>query len=236
VQTSEQPDLKKQDHRWVRSFLEMNAAERGAAKNTLEAYQRDLNDYLDYLTGKNRSLADVTTSDVRAYLIDLDLRGFQASTAARRLSAVKQLHRFLYSEAIRGDDPTTVLAGPKRGRPLPKILTVAEVDHLLKTAAEGATDAERPFKERLMAARMTALLELLYATGLRVSELVTLPANAISPSTQMMVVRGKGNKERLVPLTGGLFSKRLKSMIRRLGYFPLNPHQGICHDKFSVVI
>jgi integrase/recombinase XerD len=191
----------KREFRLIESFLEMNAAERGAAKNTLEAYQRDLNDYQHFLASQGKGLVDAQTADVRAYMIELDERGLQSSTAARRLSALKQLHRFLYAEAIRSDDPTTVLAGPKRGRPLPKVLTIAEVDRLLAAASEGATDAKRPFKERLMVARMAALLELLYATGLRVSELMTLPANAIGPNTQMMVVRGKGNKERLVPLT-----------------------------------
>jgi integrase/recombinase XerD len=191
----------KRDLRLIQSFLEMNAAERGAAKNTLEAYKRDLTDYQEFLAARTKSLETVETADVRAYMVDLDTRGFVASTAARRLSALKQLHRFLYAEAIRSDDPTTILAGPKRGRPLPNVLTISEVDKLLSTASEGATDAKRPFKERMMAARMAALLELLYATGLRVSELVTLPMNAINAQTEMMTVRGKGNKERLVPLT-----------------------------------
>jgi integrase/recombinase XerD len=191
----------KRDLRLIQSFLEMNAAERGAAKNTLEAYKRDLTDYQEFLAARAKSLETVETADVRAYMVDLDTRSFVASTAARRLSALKQLHRFLYAEAIRSDDPTTILAGPKRGRPLPNVLTIAEVDKLLATASEGATDAKRPFKERMMAARMAALLELLYATGLRVSELVTLPMNAIHAQTEMMAVRGKGNKERLVPLT-----------------------------------
>jgi integrase/recombinase XerD len=189
------------NHRIVDSFLEMIAAERGAARNTLEAYQRDLADYQQFLGACGTSFLEAQSKDVRAYLIDLETRGFQASSAARRLSALKQLHRFLYAESIRTDDPTTVLSGPKRGRPLPKVLSIADVDLLLATASEGISNAERPFKERLMAARMAALLELLYATGMRVSELVCLPANAISAQTQMMVIRGKGNKERLVPLT-----------------------------------
>jgi integrase/recombinase XerD len=185
----------------IQAFLEMIAAERGAAPNTLEAYQHDLEDYQQFLMGLDRSIETAETADVRAYLTDLVSRGFQASSAARHLSAVRQLHRFLYAEAVRSDDPTTIIKGPKRGRPLPKVLSIAEVDILLKTASEGSTDTARPFRERLMAARMTALLELLYATGLRVSELVSLSANAVTPKTQMMVVRGKGNKERLVPLT-----------------------------------
>jgi integrase/recombinase XerD len=189
------------DGRLAASFLEMIAAERGAAKNTLEAYSRDLQDYRGFLAGRGRNFEDAGTADVRAYLADLEARGFQAASAARRLSALRQLHKFLYAEGHRSDDPTTVIGGPRRGRPLPKVLSVAEVDKLLATAAEGVADEARPFHERLMTARMTALLELLYATGLRVSELVSLPANAIRPNTLMLVIKGKGGKERLVPLT-----------------------------------
>jgi integrase/recombinase XerD len=189
------------DGRLVEAFLEMIAAERGAAKNTLEAYSRDLVDYRAFLTGRRRSLADAVTDDVRAYLADLAGRGFQASSAARHLSALRQLHRFLYAEGYRGDDPTTVISGPKQGRGLPKILSIADVDRLLSTAAEGVSDESRPFRDRLASARMSALLELLYATGLRVSELMTLPATAIRANTLMLVIKGKGGKERLVPLT-----------------------------------
>jgi integrase/recombinase XerD len=185
----------------IESFLEMIAAERGAARNTLDAYQRDLADYRAFLAGRQSGPAMAGTADVRAYLADLDARGFQPASAARRLSAVRQFHRFLYAEGHRGDDPTAVIAGPKRGRPLPKVLSIAEVDRLLSAAGEGAEDAERPFAARLAAQRMAALLELLYATGLRVSELVALPAQAIRPQTLMLSVKGKGGKERLVPLT-----------------------------------
>jgi integrase/recombinase XerD len=189
------------DGRLVSAFLEMIAAERGAAKNTLEAYSRDLADYRDFLGGRGRNLTDAVTDDVRAYLADLADRGFQASSAARRLSALRQLHKFLYSEGFRGDDPTTVISGPKQGRGLPKVLSIADVDRLLSTAAEGMAAGKRPFRDRLASARMSALLELLYATGLRVSELMALPANAIRANTLMLVIKGKGGKERLVPLT-----------------------------------
>jgi integrase/recombinase XerD len=189
------------DGRLVSAFLEMIAAERGAAKNTLEAYSRDLADYRAFLGGRTRNLADAVTDDVRAYLADLSGRGFQASSAARRLSALRQLHKFLYAEGYRGDDPTTVISGPKQGRGLPKVLSIAEVDRLLSTASEGVGDGKRPFRDRLASARMSALLELLYATGLRVSELMALPANAIRANTLMLVIKGKGGKERLVPLT-----------------------------------
>jgi integrase/recombinase XerD len=189
------------DGRLVSAFLEMIAAERGAAKNTLEAYSRDLVDYREFLGGRGRTLTDAVTDDVRAYLADLADRGFQANSAARRLSALRQLHKFLYSEGYRGDDPTTVISGPKQGRGLPKVLSVADVDKLLSTAAEGVADEGCPFRDRLASARMSALLELLYATGLRVSELMALPANAIRANTLMLTVKGKGGKERLVPLT-----------------------------------
>jgi integrase/recombinase XerD len=188
------------ENRLAASFLEMIAAERGAAKNTLDAYRRDLSDYLQFLRERGTRLVKAGTSDVRAYLVALESRGLMASSAARRLSALKQLHRFLYAEGHRGDDPTTVISGPKQGRPLPKTLTITEVETLLNTAGEGSEDTNRPFSERLMAARMSALLELLYASGLRVSELVSLPAAAIGQQTEMLAVRGKGGKERLVPL------------------------------------
>jgi integrase/recombinase XerD len=189
------------DGRMVSAFLEMIAAERGAARNTLEAYSRDLVDYRAFLVARGRALTDAVTDDVRAYLADLADRGFQASSAARRLSALRQLHRFLYAEGYRGDDPTTVISGPKQGRGLPKVLSIANVDRLLSAAAEGIGDETRPFRDRLASARMSALLELLYATGLRVSELMALPANAIRANTLMLTIKGKGGKERLVPLT-----------------------------------
>ncbi len=188
------------DARLIDGFLEMIAAERGAARNTLEAYRRDLADYAAHLAASGATLLSADTSDVRGYLAAMDAAGLKPATAARRLSAVRQLHRFLYAEGHRGEDPTAVLTGPKRGRPLPKVLGVREVDALLAAARAGARE-DAPFAMRLSAARMTALLELLYATGMRVSELVALPAAAIRPNTLALAVRGKGGRERLVPLT-----------------------------------
>jgi integrase/recombinase XerD len=187
--------------RHIESFLEMLSAERGAAKNTLEAYRRDLDDYAGFLQRRGRDAVSAEADDIRAWLSDLSQRGFAASSAARRLSAVKQMHRFLYSEGIRADDPGAALTGPKRGRPLPKVLSIKEVDTLLTVAGEGADDPERPFIDRLRAARMAALLEILYASGLRVSELVTLPRSSARPGIQVLSIRGKGGRERLVPLT-----------------------------------
>jgi len=181
-------------------FLDMLAAERGAGANTLEAYTRDLDDLADHLAASKTTIAAATTDHLRAYLATLARRGFKASSVARRLSAIRQLYRFLYAEGHRRDDPAAVIEGPKRGRPLPKVLSIGDVDRLLTTAHAGAADAARSDAERLRALRLACLLEVLYATGLRVSELIALPAAAARRDERMLVVRGKGGKERLVPL------------------------------------
>jgi integrase/recombinase XerD len=186
------------DERAIRLYLDMLAAERGAGSNTLAADERDLYDLATHLKRVRRSIAVARTADLRAYLEELSRRGLQAATAARRLSAIRQLYRFLYAEGHRKDDPAAVLEGPKRQRALPKILTIAEVDRLLRVA--GQCDPAAPLGVRLRAARLACLLEILYATGLRVSELVALPIAAARREAQVIVVRGKGNKERLVPL------------------------------------
>jgi integrase/recombinase XerD len=183
-------------------FLDMVAAERGGAANTLEAYSRDLDDLTAYLATRKRTVATAATADLRGYLVALADRGFAASSVARRLSAIRQLYRFLYAEGHRKDDPAAIIEGPKRGRPLPRVLSVAEVDRLIG-AARQAVEAPRTTKlARLRALRLMCLLELLYATGLRISELVTLPASAARRDDRMLIVRGKGGKERLVPLNG----------------------------------
>ncbi|GJE00711.1 site-specific tyrosine recombinase XerD [Methylobacterium isbiliense] len=183
----------------MQSYLDMLAAERGASANTLAAYRRDLDDYLAHLAAAGLDPASVAPPAVRAYLADLSERGLKASSAARRLSCVRGFHRFLYAEGLAESDPTAPVAGPKRGRPLPKVLSVDEVDRLLAVtkqagAAAGPGEAAR-------AARLHCLLELLYATGLRVSELVALPRSAARTRERCLVVRGKGGRERLVPLT-----------------------------------
>ena len=188
------------DDALVELFLDMLAAERGAGKNTLEAYRNDLDDLMSYLraAGKNISAAD--TDDLREFLGSLFERGFKTSSLARRLSAVRQLYRFLYAEGKRTDDPAAVLEGPKRGRPLPKVLSIAEVDKLMTQARSEMEDGKQSPAARLRAARLLCLLEVVYATGLRVSELVALPASSARRDQRMLVVRGKGNKERMVPL------------------------------------
>ncbi len=183
----------------IEAFLEMLAAERGAADNTLAGYRRDLDDFSGFLMARGRSAVDAVTDDIEAYLADLAGRGYAPSSQARRLSALRQFFRFLYGEGMRGDDPTGVVSSPKKGRPLPKVLTVAEVDRLIEAARFNAglsgTEAER-----LRAMRLYALLEVLYATGLRVSELVGLPASAVRRDEPFLIVRGKGGRERVVPL------------------------------------
>jgi len=188
------------DQTFIELFLDMLAAERGAGANTLAAYRNDLEDLSSYLGAAGRSVGDADTDALRGFLADLTERGFKASSLARRLSAVRQLYRFLYAEGKRGDDPAAVLEGPKRGRTLPKVLSIAEVDGLLNEAQRQADDTAQPPAARLRAMRLLCLLEVVYATGLRVSELVALPAAAARRDQRMLVVRGKGGKERLVPL------------------------------------
>ena len=186
-------------------FLDMVAAERGAAANTLDAYRRDLEDYLGFLGDEGADPLTVDVGVVRAWLVDLDERGLKASSAARRLSCIRGFHKFLYAEGLAETDPSAPVGGPRRGRTLPKVLSVAEVDDLLRTARERAVapQAEDVPGERRRAVRMLCLLETLYATGLRVSELVALPRSAATTKQRYLVVKGKGGRERLVPLVPG---------------------------------
>jgi integrase/recombinase XerD len=175
----------------LEAFLEMLSAERGAAVHTLDAYRRDLLDFAGHLRKKGRTFANGSAADIRDYLASLSAEGLKPSTQARRLSALRQLHRFLLDEDIRADDPTSAIESPKRGRPLPKVVTEAQTQGLIDAAAA----LEGP-----EAVRLLCLVELLYASGLRVSELVTLPLTAASGERKMLLVKGKGGKERLVPL------------------------------------
>jgi integrase/recombinase XerD len=188
------------DRGLIELFLDMLAAERGAGANTLAAYGRDLADFSSHLASQRHTVATAATDDVRAYLGRLGKRGFAATTVARRLSAIRQLYRFLYAEGHRPDDPAAVLEGPKRGRTVPKVLSIAEVDRLLAAARMAVAQAALSASDRLRAARLNCLIEVVYATGLRVSELVALPATAAERAADMLIVRGKGDKERLVPL------------------------------------
>ena len=183
----------------VDAFLEMMSAERGAARNTIAAYRRDLGDYAGYLAGKGKSPQSAQREDIVAYLSFLDAQGLAASSAARRLSALRQFHKFLCADQIRADDPTRIVASPRTRRPLPNVLSVAEVDRLLSTA-EAEANADVAPQKKEAALRLYVLLELLYATGMRVSELVSLRRSAVMRDTSFLTITGKGNKERIVPL------------------------------------
>jgi integrase/recombinase XerD len=180
------------------AFLEMMSAERGAARNTLLSYEKDLDELRSFLMGRNVSMTSAGSTDLQAFLGHMAREGYKASSQARRLSAIRQFYKFLYAENIRDDDPSGILDAPKKARALPKTLSESETDRLIALAAEEA-EAEGPHKlERL---RMLALLELCYATGMRVSELVSLPARVLAEEGRFLIIRGKGAKERLVPLT-----------------------------------
>ena len=170
----------------------MLAAERGAARNTLESYRRDLMDFAASLRGGETAPEKAGSDDIRRYLASLSAAGLSPRTSARRLSALRQFYRFLYTSGVREDDPSAPIDSPRLGRPLPKYLSEDEVGRLLD-AAHGRSGAG--------GARRAALVEILYATGLRVSELVGLPLSALTRDRRVLLVRGKGGKERVVPLS-----------------------------------
>ncbi len=199
MRNSPKTSSKTSDAKLINLFLDMLAAEQGAGDNTLDAYRRDLTDFSEFLGRSRQNFAGADTEALRNYLADLDARGFKSSSVARRLSAMRHLYRFLLNERVRSDDPAAILSGPKRGRGLPKVLSIADVDRMLTRARE-LTEQDASPQQRLRALRLHCLLEVLYATGLRVSELVALPLSASRRDARMIVVRGKGNKERLVPL------------------------------------
>src|SRR6202790_1965881 len=163
------------DAKLIGLFLDMLAAEQGAGPNTLDAYRRDLTDFQEFLGRSGQGFAGAETQALRDYLADLDTRGFKSSSVARRLSAMRHLFRFLLSERIRGDDPAAILSGPKRGRSLPKVLSIADVDGLLAHAKALAEAPGASAPQRLRAMRLYCLLEVLYATGLRGAGLGSLP-------------------------------------------------------------
>jgi len=182
----------------IDSFLEMMSAERGAAANTLAAYANDLENFSAFLHSSGTSIIHVETDELRQWLIGLESDGTSASTQARKLSALRQMFRFLFSEGLRSDDPSGPIDSPKTNRSLPIVMSEADVDNLL-LAAQEAVNAATTVSARLRASRLHALLELLYATGLRVSELVSLPVSATRKDARFLLVTGKGNKERIVP-------------------------------------
>ncbi|WP_420860111.1 site-specific tyrosine recombinase XerD [Marivivens marinus] len=177
---------------WVQAFLEAQAAELDAATNTQLAYGRDLLQFADWLDRRGLHFATATQEHVESYLIDCEAEGLSRATRARRLSAIKQLYRFAFEEGWRGDNPAIRIKGPGRSKSLPKTLSVEEVDRLLAAARD---HGRQPTRNR-------CLMEILYATGMRVSELVELPVSAARGDPRMLLVRGKGGKERMVPLSG----------------------------------
>ncbi|WP_170513579.1 site-specific tyrosine recombinase XerD [Ruegeria atlantica] len=179
---------------WISSFLQAQAAELGAANNTLLAYGRDLKDFAAWLQRRKTNFAEAERDQIEAYLIDCDAQGLAQSTRARRLSAIKQIYRFAFEEGWRDTNPAIQIKGPGRQKRLPKTLDVPEVDRLLQAARQtGRTKADR--------VRNTCLMEVLYATGMRVTELVSLPVSSARGDPRMLLVLGKGGKERMVPLS-----------------------------------
>lgn len=183
----------------IEAFLEMMSAERGAAENTLASYRRDLEDASGQIEG---GLAQAQTEELRGYLDDIAARGFAATSQARKLSVLRQFFKFLYAEGLRSDDPTGTLDSPRKERALPKTMSEADTGRLLDRAAMEAENPAEGANDRVEARRMHALVEVLYATGLRVSELVGLPVTVAQRDDRFFMVRGKGGKERMVPLSG----------------------------------
>jgi len=227
----------------IEAYLEATSIENAASDNTLLAYRADLDLYLGFVASRGRSLLDVTSDDVEAFLADLAAEGFAAATQARRLSAVRQLHKFLYAEGRRADDPTSRVDRPRTRRPLPKVLGMDEVGRLLDAVASAAAEPLDDEAEALRRIRFSAMLETLYASGLRVSELVSLPAASIRETTSAITVRGKGAKDRLVPIgdtarTAVLaYRARLKASGRYAGspfLFPASSETGhITRQSFA---
>ena len=181
-----------------RAFIDMIASERGASANTLSAYTRDIDDFERHLARSRLELAEARPSDITTYLQGLSELGLAAASRARKLSTLRQLFKFLLAEDLIEEDPTHGLAGPKQTRPLPRTLSVAEVDGLIETARTRIPSTKG--RDRVRAVRLYCLLELLYATGLRVTELVSLPRQVLDGDTRVLTIRGKGGRERMVPL------------------------------------
>lgn len=187
------------DWQFVEAFLEMMSVERGARPNTLAAYERDLRNYTDALARRGVRLCDAASDDIRHYLHGLNALDLARATLARRISAVRQLHRFLLAEGISAHNPSTIIDSPKPARHLPKVLSAGDVERLIAAARDHMQTTRGP--AQMKAARLYCLVELLYATGLRVSELVSLPAAAVAGDDRFVLVTGKGGRERLVPLS-----------------------------------
>ncbi len=182
----------KKIQRWVESFLEMGRVERGSSENTILSYRRDLMGFAVFCQARRQRPEDASTALVRKYMANLSARGMANATAARQLSALRQFFIFLFDEGYRKDNPVSVIDSPKATKPLPKYLSELDVEKLLETAQQF---------DGVEGIRLVAFLEILYATGLRVSELVGLPLSGIAGDGRVLIVRGKGGKERMVPLS-----------------------------------
>jgi integrase/recombinase XerD len=208
--------MKAGDAPLIESFLDMMSAERGASINTMAAYRRDLLDFAGHRAGKGGSVRAATRDDIKAYLKLLSTSGAAGSTQARRLSALRQFFAFLYSDGIRKDDPTNAIDAPKRTRPLPKVLSREDMDALIARARENETPE---------GVRLLCMVEMFYASGLRVSELVTLPVTAARNRDGVLLVKGKGQKERLVPLNRHARAAMANWMTVRADFLP----KGVRH-------
>jgi integrase/recombinase XerD len=199
---------------FIDQFLEMMAAERGAAANTIDAYRRDLRDFLGYVAKKKQTLETISRSGIESFLAGLASEGLSSQTVARKLSTIRQLFAFLYMEKLRGDNPTATLETPKLAKRLPKVLTIDDVLRLIDAAHKDASPK---------GLRLTAMLELMYGAGMRVSELITLKLSALQVreggkrvTVDALLITGKGNKERLVPISS-------KAQIALSAYLDIRP-------------
>ena len=207
------------DSQWISTFLQAQAAELDAARNTRLAYGRDLKDFMVWLAAQGQTFASADRAQVEDYIIWSEAQGLSKATRARRLSAIRQLYRFAHDEGWRDTNPALRIKGPGASHRLPVTLSTDEVDRLLDAARnKGRTESERM--------RNCALMELLYATGMRVTELVTLPAAAVRGDPRMILVKGKGDKERMVPLSAPARAATAAWLVQRDAAEDLARRQG----------
>lgn len=217
-----------EDQRHVAAFLEMMAAEKGAAANTLDAYRRDLADFSSFLASEGNAIEDVRKADVSRYLQELSVAGLKPTSRARRLSAVRQLYKFLEAEGVVAESPVEGLKAPGKARTLPKTLSVDEVDRLIATASNAAHGLSG--RDLVRAVRHHCLLEMLYATGMRVSELVSLPRGVLKGDPRLLQIRGKGGRERLVPLNAS--ARAALARYLALGSAPEDDVAPMIHTRY----